>query len=123
VGALLRSRRPPCRRALAYLRSRCLRAKAAEKELQTTTSLTVHFWVAAEVESTRHAPFKSWLRWLGRMRHCTVAFVIRVGRFMVKIAARWARNLEAGCTSHRGNDNSRRSPRSPTGKTATQLTR
>ena len=40
VGALPRSRRPPCRRALACLRSRCLRAKAAEKELQTTTPLT-----------------------------------------------------------------------------------
>jgi len=79
VGALLRSRRPPCRRALAYLRSRCLRVKAAEKELQTTRPLTTHFLVTAEVEATRHAPFMSLLSWLGRLRHRNVAIVIRVG--------------------------------------------
>jgi hypothetical protein len=103
VGALLRSRRPPCRRALAYLRSRCLRAKAAEKELQTTTSLTAHFWVAAEVEATRHAPFKSRLRWPGRMRRRTVAIVIRVGHSMVNIAAHGPRNLEIGIMQRCGN--------------------
>jgi len=36
------------------------------------------------------------LRWLGGLRHRTVDIVIRVCRFMVKIAALWARNLEAG---------------------------
>jgi hypothetical protein len=70
--------------------------KAAEKDLQTTTPLTADFCVTAEVEATRLAPFKSRLRWLGRLRHRTVAIVIRVGRFMVKIATHWARNLEAG---------------------------
>src|SRR5882762_906609 len=58
VGALLRSRRPPCRRALACLRSRCLRVKAAEKDLQTTTPLTANFWVTAEGDATWRAPFK-----------------------------------------------------------------
>jgi len=73
-----------------------LRAKAAEKDLRTTTPLTTDFCVTAEVETTRLAPFKSRPRWLGRLRHRTLDIVIRVGRFMVKIAALWARNLEAG---------------------------
>jgi hypothetical protein len=123
LWALLRSRRPLCRRALACLRSRCLRAKAAEKELQTTTPLTTDSCVTAEVEATRLAPFKSRLGWLGRVRRRTVAIVIRVGRFMGKIAARWARNLEAGCTSHRGNDKSRRVAEEPTSEEAGVLTR
>jgi hypothetical protein len=66
VGALARSRRPPCRRALTRLHSRCLRVKAAEKELQTTTPLTGHFLVTAEVGTTRHARFKSALWMLER---------------------------------------------------------
>ena len=40
IGALPRSRRPPRRRALDCLHSRCLRVKAAEKGVQTTTPLT-----------------------------------------------------------------------------------
>src|SRR5258708_4580501 len=94
VGALLRSRRPPCRWALACLRSRCLRAKAAEKELQTTKPLTTHFLVTAKVEGTRRAPFKSRLRWLGRLRLCLVAIVIRVGRSMSVIAPNGAQSME-----------------------------
>jgi hypothetical protein len=38
------------------LHSRCLRVKAAEKGVQTTTPLTWHFWVT-EVETTRDEPF------------------------------------------------------------------
>jgi hypothetical protein len=84
-----------------------LRAKAAEKELRTTTSLTVHFWVAAEVEATRLAPFMSLLSWLGRLRHRNVAIVIRVGRSMVNIAAHGPRNLEIGGMQRCGNDKGR----------------
>jgi hypothetical protein len=123
VGALLRSRRPPCRRALACLRSRCLRAKAAEKELQTTTPLTADSCVTAEVEATRLAPFKSRVRWLGRMRHRTVAIVIRVGRSMMNIAAHGPRNLEIGLMQRCGNDKGRRIVAEATGKTATAPSR
>lgn len=56
IGALPRSRRPPRRWALDCLHSRCLRVKAAEKGVQTTTPLTWHFWVT-EVETTRDEPF------------------------------------------------------------------
>jgi hypothetical protein len=51
VGALPRSRRPPRRRALDCLHSRCLRVKAAEKGVETTTPLRWDFWVT-EVETT-----------------------------------------------------------------------
>ncbi len=57
IGALLRSRRPPRRRALACLHSRCLRVKAAEKGVKTTAPLTWHFWVT-EVQTMRHVPFE-----------------------------------------------------------------
>ena len=56
VGALPRSRRPPRRRALDCLHSRCLRVKAAEKGVQMTTPLMWHFWMT-EVETTRDEPF------------------------------------------------------------------
>jgi hypothetical protein len=99
VGALLRNRRPPCRRALACLRSRCLKAKAAEKDLQTTTPIDGGIWGSLpEVEATRGGLFKSRLCWLGRLRNRKVAIVIRVGRRIVNIAARGGSNLEAGCT-------------------------
>jgi len=94
MGALLRSRRPPCRLALACLRSRCLRVKAAEKDLQTTRLLTANCWVSAEVEARRLAPFKSRLRWLGRLRRRKVANVIRVGRNTANIAGCRARTFE-----------------------------
>jgi hypothetical protein len=81
--------------------------KAAEKDLQTTTSLTVHFWVAAEVEATRLAPFKSRLRWLGRVRRRTVGIMIRVGRSMMNVAAHGPRNLEIGVMQRCGNDKGR----------------
>ena len=58
LGALRRSRRPPCRRALTRLHSRCLRVKAAEMGLLTTTPLTGHFQVTAEVVTTRNAQFE-----------------------------------------------------------------
>ena len=54
-GALSRSRRPPRRRALDCLHSRCLRVKAAEKWVRMTTPLKWHFWVA-EVEAPRREP-------------------------------------------------------------------
>lgn len=56
-GALPRSRRPPRRRALDCLHSRCLRVKAAEKGVLTTTPLTLLFWTT-EVETTRNEPFE-----------------------------------------------------------------
>jgi hypothetical protein len=74
---------------------RCLRVKAAEKELQTIRPLVGNFWVSVEVEARRRAPFKSRLRWLGRVRHRTVAIVIRVGRIIANIDARAVRKLEA----------------------------
>jgi len=44
VGALPRSRRPPCRRALDCLHSRCLRVKAAEEGVKATTPLRWDLW-------------------------------------------------------------------------------
>ena len=44
IGALPRSRRPPRRGALDCLHSRCLRVKAAEKGVLTTTPLRWDFW-------------------------------------------------------------------------------
>jgi hypothetical protein len=44
AGAFPRSRRPPRRRALDCLHSRCLRVKAAEKAVKTTTPLRLDFW-------------------------------------------------------------------------------
>jgi hypothetical protein len=84
-----------------------------------TRPLTANCWVTAEVEATRRAPFKSRLRWLGRLRHRTVANVNRVGRSMANIAAYGARNLEIGITQHCGNDKGRRIVTEATGKTAT----
>ncbi len=51
VGALARSRRPPRRRALDCLHTRCLRVKAAEKGLRRQHRWCGIFWVA-EVETT-----------------------------------------------------------------------
>jgi hypothetical protein len=59
-----------------------------------TIPLTTIFWVRAEVDGMRLAPFKSRLRWLGRLRHRTLAILIRVGRNSVNMAARRARKLE-----------------------------
>ncbi len=56
-----------------------------------------NFWVTAEVEASRRAPFKSPATRLGRLRHRNVAIVIRVGRSIVNIAARGAAKLEADC--------------------------
>ena len=52
VGALPRNRRPPRRRALDCLHSRCLRVKAAEKGVNNNT-VDVGF-LATEVETTRN---------------------------------------------------------------------
>jgi hypothetical protein len=68
--------------------------KAAEKDLQTTRPLTANCWVSAEVEARRLAPFKSRLRWLGRLRRRDVANVIRVRLNIANIAARTVRKLE-----------------------------
>ncbi len=54
AGALPRSRRPPRRRALDCLHSRCLRVKAAEKGVKTTTPLRWHL-VGTEVGTMRNA--------------------------------------------------------------------
>jgi len=81
--------------------------KAAEKDLQTTKPLTANCWVSAELEARRLAPFKSRLRWLGRLRRRTVAIVIRVGRSKVNIAAYGPRNLEIGGMQRCGNEKGR----------------
>jgi len=59
IGALARSRRPPRRRALDCLHSRCLRVKAAEKGVLTTTSLMWHFWTTEVGEDTERGRLSS----------------------------------------------------------------
>jgi hypothetical protein len=81
--------------------------KAAEKELQARRPLTTYFLVTTEGEGTRLAPFRSRLRWLGRVRHRTVAIVIRVGRSMMDVSAHGPRNLEIGVMQRCGNDKGR----------------
>ena len=95
----------------------------AEQELQTTRPLTTYFLVTAVGEATRLAPFRSRVRWLGRVRRRTVAIVVRVGRSMVNIAADGPRNLEIGITQRCGNDKGRRIVAEATGKTATAPSR
>ncbi len=88
-----------------------------------TRPLTANCWVTPEVEAARRAPFKSRLRWLGRLRYRTVANVNRVGRSMVNIGAYGGRNLEIGITQRCGNDKERRIITEATGKTATAPSR
>jgi hypothetical protein len=80
IGALPRSRRPPRRRALDCLHSRCLRVKAAEKGVLTTTPLRGDFWRPKYRGCGTRDVALATLIWKGRAGQC-VNSLIRVAPY------------------------------------------